>query len=416
MQSSRIIFFSSLAVAALALDACGGGSSVPPPQGVSPEILVAGKVAKYTGSDTIVHTFANPAPGQANYTESYTFAQTTTVNLAAAGSAAPYDINSTATYTALQAPAAGTQKESTTTDSFETQTNSGSNAQVLLDGQKSTATGTDISGGLTGGGPYTLTTSSTTKYATPQTLGVYPLVTGATYAEPLARTVAGTETDTNAAGAGPALAYESSSSQTFATGGGLTRNAQFTNAESSTLTENANGSAQVRETGPLFTLSETIGIPVAGATGYTIPVTYTRQPATLGATPAPSATPVASNAVDWYPGGGPPVQPLSSETVTVKGAATTLPAGCSGALAQPNTFELDEKLTTLNVDGSTQTLTQQRFDSNGTNVCVLRTTTTNTYAVTTGLPLESSTETYAQILTNLTVPASASQTAGAART
>jgi hypothetical protein len=414
MQNSRILFFSSITVAALALDACGGGGggsavSVSP---TTPKILIAGKVSKFTGSDTIVHTFANPAPGQANYTEAYTFAQTTTVNLAAAGAPAPYDVNVTATYTASQAPAAGTQKESTTTDSFETQAGNGANLQVLLVAQNTSATGIDISGGLTGGGPYTLTTSTSTKFATPQTLGIYPLVTGATYAEPLARTVATTETDANPGGAGPALAYESSASQTFASGGGFTRTAQFTNAETSTLTESANGSAQLQETGPLFTLSETIGVPVAGATGYTIPVTFTRQPATLGATPAPSATPVASSAVDWYPGGALPAQPLSSETITVKGAATTLPAGCSGALAQPNTVEVDEKLTTLNVDGSAQTLTQQRFDSNGTNVCVLRTTTTNTYAVTTGLPLETSTETYTQILTNLTVPTAAAQAVG----
>jgi len=378
---------------------------------VNAKILIAGKVAKFTGSDTIVHTYASPLPGQANFTEAYAFAQTTTVNLAAAGAPAPYDVNTTVTFTASQAPPAGTQKESATNDSFETQTGSGANVQVLLVAENSATTGIDITGGLTGGGPYTIATTSSTKYTTPQTLGIYPLAAGANYAEPLARTVALTETDANAGGAGPALAYESSASSTFAGGGSLARTAQFTNGESTSLNENVNGSAQFQETGPLFSLSETIGVPVAGATGYTIPVTYTRQPASLGATPAPSATPVTSNAVDWYPGGGLPAQPLSSETITVKGAATALPAACSGALAEPNTVELDEKLSTLNVDGSYETLTQQRFDSNGTNVCILRTTTTNTYSVTTGLPLQSTTETYTQILTNLTVPtAAAAQT------
>jgi hypothetical protein len=412
MHRSRIIFFSSIAVAAGALGACsgGGGDAVLTPT-TNSKILIAGKVAKYTGSDTIVHTYASPAPGQANYTEAYTFAQTTTVNLAAPGAPAPYDVNATLTYTASQAPAAGTQKESATTDSFETQTGSGANIQTLLVAQTTSTTGIDITGGLTGGGPYTITTNSSTKYATPQTLGIYPLAAGATYAEPLARTVALTQTDANAGGAGPALAYESSGSTTFAPGGSYTRTAQLTNGEATSLSVSANGAAQFQETGPLFTLAETIGVPVAGATGYTIPVTYTRQPASLGATPAPVATPVVSNAVDWYPGGALPVQPLSSEKVTVKGAAATLPAGCSGALAQPNTVEVDETLTTLNVDGSAETLTQQRFDSNGTNVCVLRTTTTNTYAVTTGLPLQTTTETFTQLLTSLTVPtAAAAQT------
>jgi len=411
MHSSRIIFFSSVAVAAGALGACsGGGGNVALAPPVNSKILIAGKVAKYTGSDTIVHTYASPGPGQANYTEAYTFAQTTTVNLAAAGAPAPYDVQATLTYTASQAPAAGTQKESGTTDSFETETGSGGNIQVLLVASTTSTNGIDISGGLAGGGPYTIATNSSTKYATPQTLGIYPLVAGATYAEPLARTIALTETDANAGGAGPALAYESSSTQTFAPGGSVTRTAQFTNGEATSLNVSANGSAQFQETGPLFTLAETIGAPVAGATGYTIPVTYTRQPATLGATPAPSATPVLSNAVDWYPGGGLPVQPLSRETVTVKGAATTLPSACSGAVAEPNTVEIDETLTTLNVNGSDVTLTQQRFDSNGTNVCILRTTTTNTYAVTTGLPLQTTTETYTQLLTNLTVPTAAART------
>jgi hypothetical protein len=412
MHSSRIIFFSSIAVAAGALGACsGGGGSVASAPPLNSKILIAGKVAKYTGSDTIVHTYANPLPGQANYTETYAFTQTTTVNLAAAGAPAPYDVNATLTYTASQAPPAGTQKESATIDSFENQTGNGANIQVLLVASTSSTSGIDISGGLTGGGPYTLATNTSTKYTTPQTVGIYPLTAGATYAEPLARTIAQTETDENAGGAGPALAYESSSTQTFAPGGSVTRTGQFTNGEATNLSVSANGSAQLQETGPLFTLSETIGVPVAGATGYTIPVSYTRQPATLGATPAPSATPVNSSAVDWYPGGGLPAQPLSSEKVTVKGAATTLPAGCSGALAEPNTVEVDETLTTLNVDGSDETLTQQRFDSNGTNVCILRTTTTNTYSVTTGLPIQTTTETVTQLLTNLTVPtAAAAQT------
>jgi hypothetical protein len=69
---------------------------------------------------------------------------------------------------------------------------------------------------------------------------------------------------------------------------------------------------------------------------------------------------------------------------------------------EPNLYELDLASTSLNVAGSLVTEKQQRFDSNGTTVCVLRTTTTQNYAVTTGLPTVSSTETYAQILTSLT--------------
>jgi hypothetical protein len=148
---------------------------------------------------------------------------------------------------------------------------------------------------------------------------------------------------------------------------------------------------------------------VAGTAGDTIPVSQTYQPATLGPTPAPTATARAYEAADWYPGAALPPQPLSNETVTVKGPVTTLPAACSGALSEPNIVELDLALTSLNVSGFYQTETQQRFASKAVNVCVLRTTTTQNYSVTTGLPTNSSTETYTQILTNLT-PASSSAT------
>jgi hypothetical protein len=401
MRTHRIITLSTFAVTATAIAACGGGSSVPPPVFGAPVVLVPGTTAQYTGTDAVAYTYASPAPGQANYAESYTFAETSALSAAASGSPGAFDLHNVTTYTTVQAPTTGTQKGTVTTDTFQNQTSSGVTTTVSTVAAKTVAVGTDVAAGVAGGGPYTTTTTTSTTDTTPLTTGTYPLVAGAVYQEPFAKTVSTTTSDANAGGQAPATSFVTAATQTVANDSSYTRTDTLSNGESLTFTESSNGAAQLSETGPLFTLAETIGVPVLGA-AYTIPVTQTRQNATLGATPAPSATPGAFSAADWYPGAGLPPEPLSSETITVKGATTSLPAGCAGAIVEPNLYELDLASTSLNVAGSLVTEKQQRFDSNGTTVCVLRTTTTQNYAVTTGLPTVSSTETYAQILTSLT--------------
>ena len=126
-----------------------------------------------------------------------------------------------------------------------------------------------------------------------------------------------------------------------------------------------------------------------------------------GPTAPPTFKPRSQNAADWYPGAALPPQPLALDTLTVKGPATTLPAGCSGAIAEPNVVEVDAAQTSLNVNGTYEKQTQQQFDSNGTLVCVLRTTTTSSYNNNTGVLLVTATEAYAQILTSLTGASSA---------
>ena len=70
-------------------------------------------------------------------------------------------------------------------------------------------------------------------------------------------------------------------------------------------------------------------------------------------------------------------------------------------------MEVDAAQTSLNVNGTYEKQTQQQFDSNGTLVCVLRTTTTSSYNNNTGVLLVTATEAYAQILTSLTGASSA---------
>jgi hypothetical protein len=377
MRTHRFLTFSAFAVASGGIAACGGsGTSGPPPVSTATPLLVAGTVTNYTGTDTIAHVYQNPTAGQSNYTETYSFVGVSTLKASASGAAAPFDLNSITTFTTLQAPPAGTQKQKSTVDDYESQTASGATLTLAMAASKTVAVGTDITAGASGAGPYAITTTTSTTDTTPFTTGIYPLVTGA--------------------------AYVTLGSQTIANDGSYTRTDQFSNGEQLTFVESSNGSAQAQESGPLFTLAETIGVPVAGNAGDTIPVSQTNQPATLGPTPAPTATARAFEAVDWYPGAALPPQPLSNETVTVKGPVTTLPAACNGALSEPDVVELDLALTTLNVSGFYQTETQQRFTHNALNVCILRTTTTQNYSITTGLPTNSTTETYTQILTSVT--------------
>jgi hypothetical protein len=403
MRTHRFLTFSAFAVASGGIAACGGsGTSGPPPVSTATPLLVAGTVTNYTGTDTIAHVYQNPTAGQSNYTETYSFVGVSTLKASASGAAAPFDLNSITTFTTLQAPPAGTQKQKSTVDDYESQTASGATLTLAMAASKTVAVGTDITAGASGAGPYAITTTTSTTDTTPFTTGIYPLVTGAVYQEPFAKTTTTSTTDINAAGQGPATAYVTLGSQTIANDGSYTRTDQFSNGEQLTFVESSNGSAQAQESGPLFTLAETIGVPVAGNAGDTIPVSQTNQPATLGPTPAPTATARAFEAVDWYPGAALPPQPLSNETVTVKGPVTTLPAACNGALSEPDVVELDLALTTLNVSGFYQTETQQRFTHNALNVCILRTTTTQNYSITTGLPTNSTTETYTQILTSVT--------------
>jgi len=394
----------------LVLSACGGnGGSSPSPRPsvtVSP-VLVPGTVAQYSGTDIITHVFPNPTGTQANYTAGYTFKLTRTVENATAGAPAALDVNAVAAYTTTQDPGTGVTKVSTTTDTFENQAAVSGGTSISELASKSVATGIDESAGALGGGPFTKVVTTTTAYASPLSIAVYPLVAGASVSEPVGRTVTTAATDANGGTPDTATTFDTSSTDTINSDGSYTFSQQLSNGESQTTVESSDGSGTINATGPLYTLSDTIGVPANPGTGFTIPITTYKQYVTTGATPAPTATTLAFSAADWYPGNAAPIAPFETDTVTVKGAATTLPSACAGAIAEPNVFEIDTSEATLNIDASYETESQQSFTSNGTPVCVLRTITTSAYALTTGVLSQTTTETYAQILTSLT-PASTS--------
>ena len=418
MRFHRLVLFSTVTASAIAIAACstnGNNNGVSPviptaTPTVTPTIapvLAAGKVTKYSGTDVTSFVYANPGPHQANYTAGYSFAQVGTVSAAPAGAPAPFDLNVATTYTTTQVPTTGNQHISQTIDNYESQTLSGASYTVALVGSKAVTVDTDLAAVAGGGGPYTATSTITTTYVTPRLVGVYPLVAGNVTTANLARNVATSTTDVSAGGTQPTGAFPLSVAQSFANDGSTTRTQQLSDGEQDVFTETPSGTASENETGPLYLLQTTIGLPVLAAAGYTIPNTWARQDVQSGPTAPPTFKPRSQNAADWYPGAALPPQPLALDTLTVKGPATTLPAGCSGAVLEPNIVEVDAAQTSLNVNGTYEKQTQQQFDSNGTLVCVLRTTTTSSYNNNTGVLLVTATEAYAQILTSLTGASSA---------
>ncbi len=360
-----------------------------------------GTVGQYTGTDIITHVFPNPTGTQANYTAGYTFKLTRSIEAAAAGAPASIDINAVTAYTTTQDPGTGVTNVSTTTDTFDNQVAANGGTSIQEVASKSVATGIDESAGTLGGGPFTKVTTTTTTYASPQINGVYPLVAGASVSQPIGRTVTTAATDANGGVSDTATTFDISSNDTIASDGSYTLVQQLSNGESQTTVEGPTGSGTIAASGPLYTLADTIGVPSNPGTGFTIPITIYKQYVTAGPTPAPTATTVAYSAADWYPGNALPGTPFQTDTATVRGAVTTLPAACAGAIAEPNVFEIDTNEATLNIDASYSTETQQSFNSNGTPVCVLRTTTTNAYSLTTGALSQTTTETYAEILTGV---------------
>ena len=398
MFSYRQFLIVVAALLAACTTGCGGssgGSVTPQPTATStatpPTILVAGSQRTFTGTDTTTHVYASPSPGQANYTSASSFTATTTIQDAASGAPATFDVNSVVDYTVTQAATTGTQTLTSDSDTFENQTMSGSTTTISEPANTSVTTANDVSAAAAGGGPYTLTTNDSTQYVTPFTNGVYPLQTGSSINEPLARTVTENQTDLNSGNGTPPSSYVYTTSlvQTYNGDGSYTiepRN--YSNGVARNVVENSNGTATVSDTNDSF--AEVVSLPTLVGATYFIPVSVTNTSGT---------TTTAYSAADWYPGNANPPSPLETETLTVKGPVGSLPSGCAGALAEPNIVEVDTNVATLNVFGSYETEAQQAYNSNGINDCILRTTTTLDYSLTTGAPTETIVENYAEVLT-----------------
>jgi hypothetical protein len=394
MNHTRVTAALSSAFLGVLVCACGGGSgsltSPSVPTGPPPApILVNGATYQYSGSVTTTLAYTSPTPTQLNSSGAATYTDLVTVQPSAGGAPAPFDVQHVYQFTATQTPVYGVEPEQQTTDDYENQTFTGGSESLFLAGTKTATTGIDLSAGVRlGGGPFTDTATTTTTYTTPQTLGVYPLQTGAVLAEPLARTATGTTVDTNAGGT---IGGGGPSTTTYQNDGSFTRTSTAAaNGSVTNQTESGNGTGQSTQT---FVTGNTTqdAIAVAQSAGgiFTIPVTVT--------TTAGGAS--MTNATDWYPGNGLPPAPLATTTRTVKGPIA-LPAACGFSGTAPAVTEIDVALGSLDVFGSLTVTSTRVFDAAGITVCRLQTSTTGSYALTTGALTETETTTQTETLTS----------------
>ena len=329
--------------------------------------------------------YASPSATNVNSNGSYTYTASQTVNAAAAGAPAPFDVNRVTTYTVTQAPASGELLQSAIGDTYQNQTFSGATETISTPGSKTSTVGVDLDAGLRlGNGPYNETNTTTTSYTTPQIDGIYPLITGNTLTEPLARSVTSVTTDANAGGT---YGGGGTTTTSFNNDGSFTRNVQNANGTMQSQTVNANGTAQLTTTPISGTTTQTsFGLPVGTSGSATIPVTVTSNGNTTNDT-----------AVDWYPGGGQPPIPLALTTRVVAGPVA-LPSACGFVGTPPPVIEVNLTTTSLSPFGTYATSNEQLYNANGTNICHTQTATTMNYNGTTGALTSTTTTTIAEVL------------------
>jgi hypothetical protein len=353
--------------------------------------LVAGSVYNYSGTYSETITYASPSPTQPNSDGTYTIAEVEKVVGAGSTAPAPFDVQRTLTYTVTKAPVSGIQLAKRTISTFEASTVTSTSQTITETQGTSTSAGINLNAGLqAGNGPYAYTDSTTTAYASPLTLQVFPLQTGATRTQPLARTATSTGESINAA---KDVFASHNTTTDYNNDGSYTETGTIGTGEQTSVVAASNGTAVTTNTGKT-TFKQTIGLPALASGAYTIPVARVNDGKTT-----------TYSAADWYPGNALPPTPLASTTQTVKGPIS-VPASCGVTAPAPNPELVQTASTTLDVTGSLSNESAQTYFSNGTVVCRANTTTTMSFNVTTGVMNSTTVGTFSEGLTSSSVPAS----------
>ena len=350
---------------------------------------------QYSGATTRSIVYANPTGTQQNNTLAYTYTESVNILQAAASTGAAFDVHSTYAYTITQDPGVGSVPVSETSDVYENLVIDGNTQYTSTVGQSITTVDNDETANALGGGPYTATTVTQSSYPTPLPGNTFPLQAGASYSVPLGASIATTYTDFNAAGSAPPnnVGVSYSSQETENNDGSLQTQTSRANGTSTNIAVNSDGSGSIAYSSGTTAYTTSIGVPVSSSSGYSIPVTQVFT--------APSSNTKSYAAADWYPGNAAVPAPLASQTRTVIGAVSSLPAECNGALTQPDTFEVDMTQTALLSTGSYLTSTTRAFNSNGVAVCSLTQRVQTSYDIYTGALLQTTTTQTTQILTAL---------------
>jgi hypothetical protein len=358
-------------VVACALQACGQKSASPVPTPTpsatatpTQTILVPGTTNQYSGTETQVITFASPTVTTPNSSASYTIADTETISTAVTGAAAPFDVHRALLYTTLTQAKYGVALATNTTDDFENVTASGGSQVLTLTQTVSSVTGTNRSSELANGGTGAYTSSTTTNYSPNETLATYPLVSGTSFAQTQARTVAADDSTVAASGT-----LSDSLTTTYQVDDSFTEMGTITNGDTTNVAENSDGSGTVTDAGPTAEIGQ-IGVPTNASGTYVIPITLNGTPYTIA---------------DYYPGNALAPSPLGIDTITVVGTPSSLPAGCPSTSTFPNLAEYDSSSKLLDtIVGTYTTESIRTFDSNGLTVCRTAATTVTVYSLQTG--------------------------------
>lgn len=379
---------------AVLVSSCGGGNSS---NQLTP-ILQVGMQRQYVGTATRSVVYADPTATTKDNTLIYTFTQNLSVQQAAAGAPANFDVHSAYTYSVVQDPGVGTVPISQSVDTYENLQIAGDTQTVIALGQNVVAVSNDETSNALGNGPYTETSTTTSMYTTPRAGFPYPLQTGATMTTPQSETQTITFTDVNADGSAPSNGTNDGYTETRSENddGSYSYQSTYVNGDTFSRTQNSDGSGSETSTSATSSTMTTVGLPVAADGANTIPVTRTVTPATTTAT--------NYSAADWYPGNGAPNSPLVLVTRIVVGPASSLPSECNGAVLQPDIYEIDTTTTDLNTVGASYSATTTRAfnDGNGVSVCQLSTEISSSYDLLTGALISTTTTTTTTLLSAIT--------------
>jgi hypothetical protein len=370
----------------------GGGSNQLTP------ILQVGMQRQYVGTATRSAVYADPTATMQNNTLVYTFTQNQSVQQAATGAPANFDVHSDYTYSVVQNPGVGTVPVSQSVDTFENLQIVGDIQTVISLGQKVVAVSNDETSNALGNGPYTETSTTSSTYTTPRASFPYPLQTGATMTTPQSVMQTITFIDVKGGDSAPSNGTDVGYTETRSENddGSYSYQSTYVNGDTFSRTQNSDGSGSETSTSATSTITTTVGLPVAADGANTIPVTRTVTPATKTAT--------NYSAADWYPGNDAPNSPLVLVTRIVVGLASSLPSDCNGAVLQPEFYEIDTTTTDLNTIGASYSATTTRAfnDGNGVSLCQLSTEISSSYDILTGALISTTTTTTTTLLSAIT--------------
>ena len=371
---------------ALGLSACNGSASPSTPNvSFTPlPFLVPGSTAHYAGTFSEVVTYASPSAKQPNSTGVYKTADVETVSAAPSSAPAPFDVHRRITYTVTTVPSSGIQLQQRVIDSFESSTVTATSQTIAQASVTTKTSGIDQTANrVEGNGPYKYSNDSTTTYATPRILFVFPFVAGSTNV-PLARTV--TDVQRSANGAGEVYSDRNTTSK-YEDSGAFSETGSIASDETTRVKANANGTAVVANSGTSL-FRETTSLPIEQDGAFHIPVDR-----------VVNGVSTSYMAADWYPGNAAPPSPLASTAETVKGPSSVPPrCGVSGHTA--GVEEVDSSSATVDVvSGSYTTGRTQTFVSDGSIVCRITYSKVEAHSVETGLPVSTTTDTFAEGLT-----------------